>query len=250
MGERGRRLGNGYRFTSELVDDNANDHKFCPIHEGLGIGCGTQSMSSTGESPSGRQHRWFYVACAAEASLVPFAAILGYFFRHPPWGHCRWNGVDLLAGLAAGLPPFFLFLGMLKSKSSVLADVRQAMEETVRPQFAHWSILQLAVISLLAGVGEEWLFRGFIQPALGGMIGPAWSLVVASLLFGCVHPITLNYALVTVGIGLYLGGLMMLTGNLLAPIVTHAAYDFAALVYFLRVYRPAPDWRSGDEALR
>ena len=115
------------------------------------------------------------------------------------------------------------------------------MEETVRPLFAHWTLLQLAVISLLAGVGEEWLFRGFIQPALGAMIGPAWSLVATSFLFGCVHPITLNYALVTAGIGLYLGGLMMLTGNLLTPIVTHAAYDFAALVYFLRVYRPASD---------
>ena len=196
-------------------------------------------VSLVGESFPNQRCRWFYLACAAEASLVPISAILGYFFRHPPWTHFRWNGMDLLAGLVASLPPFLLLVGMLKSTSGVLSDIRKAMEETVRPLFAHWSLFQLAVISLLAGLGEEWLFRGFIQPALGAIIGPAWSLVVTSLLFGCAHPITLNYALVTAAVGVYLGGLMMATGNLLAPIVTHAAYDFAALVYFLRVYQPA-----------
>jgi len=32
-----------------------------------------------------------------------------------------------------------------------------------------------------------------------------------------------------------LGLLWSFTGNLLTPIVTHAVYDFAALIYFLRV---------------
>ena len=239
--------------ASEIVDSAAtyaNEREFAQLREDSWMNWDSRPMSLTRASPeeliSGHGHRWFYVACAAEASLVPVAAILGHFFHHPPWAYCRWSWTDLLVGLVAGLPPFFLFLGMLKSRSGALADVRQAMEETVRPLFAHWSILQLALISLLAGVGEEWLFRGFIQPALGGMIGPAWALVVTSLLFGCVHPITLNYALVTAGVGVYLGGLMMFSGNLLTPIVAHAAYDFAALVYFLRVYRPAADgfWSS------
>jgi len=36
---------------------------------------------------------------------------------------------------------------------------------------------------------------------------------------------------------LFLGLLWIWTGNLLTPIITHAVYDLAALVYFLRVYR-------------
>ena len=114
MEERGRRPGDGYRFASELVDDNASDNEFCPIHEGLGIGFGSRSMSLTKASPeeliSGQRHRWFYVACAAEASLVPVAAILGYFFV-TRLGPCRWNWIDPLVGLVAGLPPFVLFSG-------------------------------------------------------------------------------------------------------------------------------------------
>ena len=80
-------------------------------------------MSLTKASPeeliSGQRHRWFYVACAAEASLVPVAAILGYFFvtRLGPTA----DGTDRsLVGLVAGLPPFVLFLGMLKSRSEAL----------------------------------------------------------------------------------------------------------------------------------
>jgi membrane protease YdiL (CAAX protease family) len=38
-------------------------------------------------------------------------------------------------------------------------------------------------------------------------------------------------------IGLYLGLLWIWTGNLMTPMITHAVYDFAALVHFLRIYR-------------
>jgi membrane protease YdiL (CAAX protease family) len=34
--------------------------------------------------------------------------------------------------------------------------------------------------------------------------------------------------------GLYLGTLFVITGNLFAPIVAHAAYDFVALVWLAR----------------
>jgi len=62
-------------------------------------------------------------------------------------------------------------------------------------------------------------------------------LLVASLLFGVVHWLTGLYALLAGMVGLYLGGLYLLTGNLLVPIVVHALYDIVALGYLRKAER-------------
>jgi len=180
---------------------------------------------------------WFLLACAAEGSLGLIAVALGYALHQSPLARWHWRVEDAGIGLAAALPPLLFFLSLWKFDVAALRDIRLVLERNVRPLFSSWSIFQLAAISVLAGVGEELLFRGLIQEKLSAVIGPLPALAVASLLFGCVHPITWNYAWVTALIGVYLGGLMMATGNLLCPVVTHAAYDFLALVYFLRIHR-------------
>ncbi len=104
------------------------------------------------------------------------------------------------------------------------------------------SVPEFALISLLAGLGEEVLFRGLLQGGLAEVLNdrltPAaasgWALVVASLVFGLMHPITRLYAILCFAVGIYLGCLWIATDNLLAPIVTHAVYDFVALVYLTR----------------
>ena len=74
---------------------------------------------------------------------------------------------------------------------------------------------------------------------LGEWFSPTVGLIGASLLFGLAHLLTTSYAVVTALAGLYLGGLFLATDNLLAPIVTHAVYDFLALVYLVRRHRTA-----------
>jgi uncharacterized protein len=49
--------------------------------------------------------------------------------------------------------------------------------------------------------------------------------------------LTWTYAIIAAFIGAYLGLLWIWTGNLLTPMITHAVYNFVALVYFLRFYR-------------
>jgi len=72
--------------------------------------------------------------------------------------------------------------------------------------------LQLLVISALAGIGEEALFRGVVQAAIGQWSGLPWlGLLVASVLFGLAHMITATYAVVAALIGAYLGWLLLLT---------------------------------------
>ena len=63
------------------------------------------------------------------------------------------------------------------------------------------------------------------------------AMVLASALFGAFHLLTWTYAIIAAFIGAYLGLLWIWTGNLMAPMITHAIYDVVALVYFFRVYR-------------
>ena len=83
---------------------------------------------------------------------------------------------------------------------------------------------------------EEVFFRSVFQGGLARHIGTIPALVVASVIFGCFHLVTKTYAAIATLIGAYLGVLRLATENLLAPITTHAVYDFVALVYFLRAH--------------
>jgi hypothetical protein len=53
------------------------------------------------------------------------------------------------------------------------------------------------------------------------------------------HCITPTYAVLAGVIGGYLGGLLEGANNILAPIVTHALYDFLAFLIVAREYRKA-----------
>ena len=89
---------------------------------------------------------------------------------------------------------------------------------------------------------EEVFFRSVIQGGLARHIGTIPGLAVASVIFGIFHLVNKTYALIATLIGAYLGILWIVIGNLLAPIATHAVYDFVALAYFLRAHvRPRED---------
>ncbi len=111
------------------------------------------------------------------------------------------------------------------------------MHRLVVPLFQDASVLELALISLIAGIGEELLFRGLVQDGLatwlGGTVGICVGVAASSLVFGLAHALTTTYAVLATLVGVYLGILFLLTGNLLAPIAAHAVYDFLALIYLV-----------------
>ncbi len=181
---------------------------------------------------------FFWFACAVESALLIVAFVLARLFGQPLFSDFHWSFIDLLLGLAASAPLFILFCWMLRSSLAPLARIRRLLVAGLRPYFASWSLIQLAFISLLAGVCEEVLFRSVIQGTLSVNAGPFIALIIASALFGGAHLVTLAYAVIAAAIGAYLGVLWLLGGNLLIPITAHAAYDFAALVYFLRFWDP------------
>lgn len=184
----------------------------------------------------GRFSKFFWLACAVEAVLLIVALVLARLFGQPLFSDLHWSLIDLLLGLVASVPLCVLFWWMLRSSFSPLARIRRLLVAGLRPFFAPWSLVQLAFISILAGLCEEVLFRSVIQGTLSANAGPFIALIIASALFGVAHLVTLAYAVIAAAIGAYFGVLWLLGGNLLIPITAHAAYDFLALVYFLRFW--------------
>jgi uncharacterized protein len=182
----------------------------------------------------------FYFGCFMEAALLGVAALLGWLFDYRLFQDLGWCLGDAAWGVVATAPMLLGFWWMLRSSSNYAAGIRRFLEHVIRPMFGGWSVVQLAVISLLAGLCEEVLFRGALQGGLTDVTGKWGALAVSSIAFGLAHPVSKQYIMAAGVIGFYLGVLFIVTGNLLVPIVAHGVYDFCALMWFLRWHRSDP----------
>ncbi len=180
------------------------------------------------------------VAAAFEGGLAVVAVAVGWLVAVDPLESLHWDGVrsGIVLGLLGTIPPLAMFAFCLKWPIGPLRSLVRIVDETLLPMFRTCGLAELAIICILAGLGEEMLFRGLVQTAVAGWIGGqagTWiALAIASILFGLLHRITNTYAVLAALIGLYLGWLWLITGNLLVPIVVHAVYDFLALAYLLK----------------
>lgn len=177
-----------------------------------------------------------------EGGLAPLSLLLGWWLGHNPLAQFAWSATHALLGAMAAVPLVLIFLLLtFRWPLGPLRQVKTFCEEEFIPSLGGSSWSDMALIALSAGVGEEMLFRGVLQSSLGAWLGIGWGLVIASLLFGLLHPISIPYIVVTAVVGLFLGGAFLLTGNLLMVIVTHSLYDFALMSYLLRYhYRGGP----------
>jgi uncharacterized protein len=180
---------------------------------------------------------FFRLAVTGEAGLLLLA-----------WGLARWWDLSPLqaigpleSGLAWGVAATIPLLGglawMVSSRLVPLRRLVQLVVQQVGPLLASLSIWQLALLATLAGFSEEVLFRGVLQVGLSAWLPGPGSVLVVSLLFGLVHFASREYALMAGVMGVYLGTLFLVQGNLLVPIVTHALYDLVALIWVARRYR-------------
>jgi membrane protease YdiL (CAAX protease family) len=136
-------------------------------------------------------------------------------------------------GVLATVPMLVAFWLLIHSKQPGWRELRKQVESLLRELFPSRSVSQFALVAVLAGVGEELLFRGVLQTLFIRWTTLAVGLAAASLLFGLAHA----FLLATV-IGLYLGGLVLLFDDLATAMVAHALYDFVALVYLSRNQLP------------
>ena len=119
-------------------------------------------------------------------------------------------------------------------------EMRKFSRETLTPMFSGIPIAGLFVISLAAGFGEELLFRGLLQAAASQWLPIPLAIIIAGALFGMLHYLSATYAVLATLMGCYLGFLFVGAGNIWVPIISHASYDFVALLYLTRQSQISP----------
>ncbi|MEW6580629.1 MAG: type II CAAX endopeptidase family protein [Chloroflexota bacterium] len=149
----------------------------------------------------------------------------GAWFPRERWLADLLLGALLGAGFAAGAWGLFGRIPALRRIERRLVAVLDVA--ALRPHHA-------IIFGLLAGVPEEILFRGALQPTLG--------LLVASLVFGALHAVTLAYFVYAGVAGMLLGALALWRGALWAPIAAHTVID--VIMFALLIRR----WRTGARA--
>jgi membrane protease YdiL (CAAX protease family) len=159
---------------------------------------------------------------------------LGRLGGVPAFEHLRLEGRSALIGAAGALPMLGLLLWCLRTTWGPMHRLVALVEERLGPYLTGASAGGIVLLAVLAGVGEEALFRGVIQTWLAERAPLSVAVAAASLLFGVGHWLSASYAILASLIGAYLGILFLLSDNLLAPMVAHAAYDVVALFVLAR----------------
>ncbi len=196
-------------------------------------------LPDPGDVPPSESRALVVAAGVFEGGLVFVAALLGWLLGEAPLPKIAWTPPALAIGLGASLPPLVALAVFVHYPIWPWAGLVRVVDQLLAPLFRACTVTELAMISVLAGLGEEMLFRGVLQDALARWIdGPhgIWiALAAVSVVFGVLHWLTPFYALMAGLIGAYLGWLWIATGNLLVPVAAHAAYDFVALVYLAKI---------------
>jgi membrane protease YdiL (CAAX protease family) len=209
-------------------------------------------------NPTSRQKTGFYLYILL--TLWPLAALAvgivgaGVLLRAPVapgpalpvWLHILFGG--LVTGFfVLGFWPFLQSLRGEKIRARYERAFRRSLAKAPgllpeTSQERRW----FAAISITAGVCEEILFRGFLigflmRLPVGLHLPISVALVLSAVAFGLNHIYQGKTGLISTALGgLAFGGLFLLTGNLLLPMLFHAAADLQGL-FILRPSKPAED---------
>jgi membrane protease YdiL (CAAX protease family) len=179
-----------------------------------------------------------------QSLLIVVAAVAALILQTPNLGLGRGISFDAEAvtlGALYAIPLFALafLLDTVEDEYPALQNVTKATQRsviallggTLKPLLA---LTTSIVLGLVAGLGEEMLFRGVLQYELASrLFGGSLLLAVgaSSVVFGAVHAVTPLYALLATLASVYFGLLYQGYDNLAVPISTHAVYDVGALLW-------------------
>ena len=168
--------------------------------------------------------------------LIAFAS--GWLAGVNPTALLSWSNQDLIFGCLATLPMLLVLAACYLSRARGIVGIRTFLRDTIGPYLNECRMIDLILLSLLAGVCEETLFRGFLYVWIEPF-NPMLAILICNLLFGIAHAITPMYAMIAGLVGLYLTALMAAdpTPNLLIPITAHSLYDFVAFLVVVSDYR-------------
>lgn len=218
---------------SITIDASRTSSKLSKPASGTDPDSAQSQRSGPNQNPAPSDHtvkltraRLLLIAFVVEGVVFGLALLLAY------WMQIELNPApndlarELIIGLLATVPLVVLFVATMSEygdRSSVLSNLKRIMLQDIRRIFIHARFFDLVAIAAAAGVAEEMLFRGILQPQLG--------LLPASVLFGLVHFVTPTYAVAATLMGIYIGLVFSVFESLFAVILLHALYDLYALMY-------------------
>ncbi|MBM4208578.1 MAG: CPBP family intramembrane metalloprotease [Gammaproteobacteria bacterium] len=178
-------------------------------------------------------------ACLFEAGLIVVAIVLGWLTGINPFADLYFSNSAFLYGVIGTIPLFIMFLALERINAESVAAIRRFLLETLGPALHRYDWSDLFILAAIAGISEEVLFRGVLQPWLESYWGALGGLIGSNIVFGLVHAITPLYLVLATVVGIYLGLVLDYGGEraLLTPVLIHWLYDFLAFMALMRSYR-------------
>lgn len=141
-------------------------------------------------------------------------------------------GLGLMGGVLTYGVLLLLSVTDVLSSDSLQKHIRD-LHRFVRSQ--SWPVL--ITLAVLAGVGEELLFRGVIQGWVGQHLGVTTGVLAGAVLFGLAHAMSWSYFLVATALGGVFGVVYAVTDSLQLVMVWHAVYDLVVILVLRRYPR-------------
>lgn len=183
--------------------------------------------------------KFFKMAVWFEGGLVGVAFALGWLVGVNPVTDLKIEASAFVWGIVGTLPLILLLVLFDRYPIGSLYPIKRLLIDVLGPCLNICRLHELLFIALLAGISEELLFRGLLQPWLEGLWGVPVALILSNLLFGLAHAVTTMYAVLAGVIGIYLAVFLDIgeERNLLIPILIHSIYDFLAFLMVVQLYR-------------
>lgn len=180
------------------------------------------------------------LAAATAVGWAAFGAALVIASRRSGTAHFRrdyaltFRPIDLVGipvgiGLQIGLIPLmYRPLRALWPMTFSTDEVEQRANDLVDRAGDRWAWLLVIVVVVGAPIVEELVYRGLLQRSISRSIGLPSGLLITALWFALIHPSPVEYPGLIVA-GLAFGAGVVLTGRIGMGILTHMAFNAAAL---------------------
>lgn len=182
---------------------------------------------------------FFKKTCYFELSLILVAIGFGWLANINPFANLHFSEFTIIYGLIGTVPLFFLYLALEQLPLKSVIKIRDILFQTLGAALQRYHWTDLLILAAVAGISEEILFRGVVQPWIEASWSMTAGLIATNIIFGLAHAVTPLYAVLATLVGVYLSLSMDYDGsrNLLLPIIIHGLYDFLAFVALMRAYR-------------
>lgn len=189
--------------------------------------------------PTDFRRHFLLVATGFEGGLLLLAFLLGSWLAVDPLEHWALDIPAVIWGILGIIPLYLVFLVGYSRPKGGMREIRDFLLERLGPFLSACRMQDLAYLAVLAGVAEEFLFRGVLQPWFEHDWGRVGGLVISNLVFALAHWVTPLYGLLAGVTGAYLGLALDVGGdrNLAIPTIIHAGYDYLAFMAVVRSYR-------------